>query len=145
MPLLRWLLLVVWAPSLASAFGRLSNLFTRDAAARALEEDDGCTDSADPGPAQCKIWADAGECQSNYGWMKARCVKACNLCKPKPYQDHATLAACKDADHSCSHWSREARPHGQWAVLVVVVPQLAGSSWLGCLVLATMPRSTALR
>ena len=59
---LRCLLLVVWAPSLASAFGRLGNLFTRQAAARALEEDeDGCADSADPGAAQCKIWADAGE------------------------------------------------------------------------------------
>ena len=39
--------------------------------------------------------------------MKARCVKACNLCKPKPYQDHATLAACKDKDHSCGQWSRD--------------------------------------
>ena len=39
--------------------------------------------------------------------MKAHCVKACNLCKPKPYQDHATLAACKDDDRSCSMWSRE--------------------------------------
>ena len=59
---LRCLVLVVWAPSLASAFGRLGNLFTRQAAARALEEDeDDCADSADPGTAQCKIWADAGE------------------------------------------------------------------------------------
>jgi hypothetical protein len=59
---LRCLVLVVWAPSLASAFGRLGNLFTRQAAARALEEDaDDCADSADPGAAQCKIWADAGE------------------------------------------------------------------------------------
>ena len=55
-------LLVLWAPSLASAFGRLGNLFTRQATARALEEDEPeCADSADPGAAQCKIWADAGE------------------------------------------------------------------------------------
>ena len=55
-------LLVVWSPSLASAFGRLGNLFTRQATARALEEDEPeCADSADPGAAQCKIWADAGE------------------------------------------------------------------------------------
>ena len=39
--------------------------------------------------------------------MKARCVKSCNLCKPKPYQDHATLAACKDEDHSCGQWARD--------------------------------------
>ena len=62
LPALRCVLLVVWAPSLASAFGRLGNLFTRQATARALEEDEPeCADSADPGAAQCKIWADAGE------------------------------------------------------------------------------------
>ena len=62
LPALRCVLLVVWSPSLASAFGRLGNLFTRQATARALEEDEPeCADSADPGAAQCKIWADAGE------------------------------------------------------------------------------------
>ena len=62
LPALRCVLLVAWAPSLASAFGRLGNLFTRQATARALEEDEPeCADSADPGAAQCKIWADAGE------------------------------------------------------------------------------------
>ena len=62
LPALRCVLLVVWVPSLASAFGRLGNLFTRQATARALEEDEPeCADSADPGAAQCKIWADAGE------------------------------------------------------------------------------------
>lgn len=105
---LQGFLLLAWAPPLASAFGRLSNLFGRDAAARALEEkEDGCADLADRGAAQCKLWADAGECQANYGWMKARCVKTCNLCKPKPYLDHATLAACNDSEHACGNWARE--------------------------------------
>ena len=84
-----------------------ARLFSGDrfSAARALEEDDDCTDKA--GAGQCKTWADAGECSANYGWMSEHCQKSCHKCKARPYESHDTLAACKDDHGECRTWAQE--------------------------------------
>ena len=106
-PLVRWLALLQ-AACLVSSFGRLGDFFhtgKREAAARALEEEAGCTDAA--GEQQCQTWADAGECKSNLGYMKNNCRKSCKMCAPRPYLDHDTLASCVDDNRECQRWAGE--------------------------------------
>ncbi|XP_059150343.1 macrophage mannose receptor 1-like isoform X2 [Physella acuta] len=51
-----------------------------------------------PNSSECDVWANQGECQSNYAWMSVHCTMSCDLCD--------NICADKYTSFQCQYWSR---------------------------------------
>ena len=62
------------------------------AAAGAATADQPCVDCAGfSEKAECRAWADAGECGANAAFMRDTCRKSCGMCCAQAEQEHTEL------------------------------------------------------
>jgi hypothetical protein len=82
--------------------GLVSTSLEADGAVNAVPDDSDCIDSDE----RCELWADAGECSKNPGYMLSGCAKACNVCPSEGMDAVHAKPYCVNEEERCPEWAQ---------------------------------------